>query len=126
MNTLRITKGKDVELFVNDEMLCFVTDFSAKEITDSYPISEFLSEAYVAELPLKTRYELAVTSLSHLDSSVFPNEPFELSVVLSDMKYVYKNCRLIKKQKDVNPDKPVSDRYVIVSTELRVMEVVYD
>lgn len=126
MNTLRITKGKDVELFVNDEMLCFVTDFSAKEITDSYPISEFLSEAYVTELPLKTRYELAVTSLSHLDSSVFPNEPFELSVVLSDMKYVYKNCRLIKKQKDVNPDKPVSDRYVIVSTELRVMEVVYD
>ncbi|MBQ8058007.1 MAG: hypothetical protein IJ275_06720 [Ruminococcus sp.] len=126
MNTLRVTRGKDVELFVNDEMLCFVTDFSAKEITDSYPISEFLSEAYVTELPLKTRYELAVTSLSHLDSSVFPNEPFELSVVLSDMKYVYKNCRLIKKQKDVNPDKPVSDRYVIVSTELKVMEVVYD
>ena len=126
MNTLRISKGKDVELFVDDELLCFVTDFSAKEICDSYPISEFLSDTYVDELPLKTKYELSITSLSHLDSKVFEAEPFELSVVLSDIKYVYKNCHLINKQEDINPNKPVSDRYTIVSTELEVLEVAYD
>lgn len=126
MNTLRVSKGKDVELFVNDELLCFVTDFSAKEISDSYPISEFLSDTYVDEIPLKTRYELTITSLSHLDAKVFDKDAFELSVVLSDIKYVYKNCRLINKLKDINPNKPVSDRYTIVSTELEVLEVAYD
>lgn len=126
MNTLRISKGKDVELFVDDELLCFVTDFSAKEICDSYPISEFLSDTYVDELPLKTRYELTVTSLGHLDAKVFDKDAFELSVVLSDIKYVYKNCHLINKQEDINPNKPVSDRYTIVSTELEVLEVAYD
>ncbi|MBQ7965095.1 MAG: hypothetical protein IJ331_03320 [Ruminococcus sp.] len=126
MNTLRISKGKDVELFVDDELLCFVTDFSAKEICDSYPISEFLSDTYVDELPLKTRYELNITSLSHLDAKVFDKDAFDLSVVLSDIKYVYKNCHLINKQEDINPNKPVSDRYTIVSTELEVLEVAYD
>lgn len=126
MNTLRITRGKDVTLSVNGDLLCFVTDFSAKEISESYPISEFLSDTYVTQLPLKKRYELTITALSHLDEKVFEKKAFELSVELSDQKYVYKNCSLIKKQKDVNSDKPIVDRYTIVATELEVMEVAYE
>ena len=126
MNTLRISKGKDVELSVDNELLCFVTDFSAKEINDSYPISEFLSDTYVDELPLKKRYELSITALSHLDSSVFDKDSFELSVTLKDSKYVYKNCHLKSKLKDINASKPIVDRYTIVATELEVMEVAYE
>lgn len=126
MNTLRVLKGKDVELAVNGESLCFVVEFSAKEIKDSYPITEFLSDTYVESVPLKPLYELNVTALSHLDSRVFEEDSFELSVMLSDQKYVYKNCSLTKKQKDVNEDKPIVDRYTITATQLEVTEVVYD
>lgn len=126
MNTLRVLKGKDVELAVDGESLCFVVDFSAKEIKDSYPITEFLSDTYVDNIPLKPRYELSVTALSHLDEKVFEKDSFELSVKLSDQKYVYKNCTLIKTQKDVNEDKPIVDRYTIAATQLEITEVAYD
>lgn len=126
MNTLRVLKGKDVELALNGELLCFVVDFSAKEMKDSYPITEFLSDTYVDNIVMKPRYELNITTLSHLDSRVFEKDGFELSVQLSDQKYVYKNCSLIKTQKDVNEDKPIVDRYTIIATQLEVTEVVYD
>ena len=126
MNTLRVLKGKDVELAVNGELLCFVIDFSAKEIKDSYPITEILSDTCVHNVPLTPRYELNVTALSHLDGRVFEQDCFELSVMLSEQKYVYKNCTLTKKQKDINEDKPIVDGYTITATQLEVMEVVYD
>lgn len=126
MNALRISKGKDIKLCVDDEQLCFVTDFSAKEISDSYPVSEILSDIYVAQLPLKKHYVICITALSHLDEKVFDKADFVLSVEIENTKYVYKNCVLKEKQKDVNGAKPIVTKYTLAASELETLEVVYE
>ena len=43
MTELRITRSSDIELYINDEKLFGVTDFSAKAKYESHPIRECLS-----------------------------------------------------------------------------------
>ncbi len=126
MNTLRISKGKDIKLSVNGELLCFVIDFSAKEISDSYPITEFLSDVYVDQLPLATHYEIVLTAYSHLDERLLEGGNFDLCVELDDIKCVYKNCTLTKKERDAKPHKEIVDRYHIRATHLIKTEVLYE
>ena len=71
MNALKITKSSDVKILVDDEALCFVTDFSAKENRDAYEIEEILADECVDVVNNKKDYTIVITAYSMLDGSVF-------------------------------------------------------
>ena len=122
MNVLKITKGSDVTIKVNDEELCFVKDFSAKENRGSYEIQEFLADECFDVVNEKKDYTITLIALSMMDSSVFDLAPFTLDVLCDDVCYRYINCILKGKERVINGSKPITDKYVINATGLRVIE----
>ncbi len=126
MNTLRILKGSDITICVDDVVLCFVTDFVAKESSDVYKIEEFLSEDEVDSIKLKDSYVLNITALTHLDSSVFDKDSFTITVDDGNTIYEYTNCRLKEKKRDILSSKPIVDKYTIVASQMRVLEGLRD
>lgn len=126
MNTLRILKGSDITICVDDVVLCFVTDFVAKESSDVYKIEEFLSEDEVDSIKLKDSYVLSITALTHLDSSVFDKDSFTITVDDGNTIYEYTNCRLKEKKRDILSSKPIVDKYTIVASQMRVLEGLRD
>ncbi len=126
MNTLRILRGSDITICVDDVVLCFVTDFVAKESRDVYKIEEFLSDEEFDTVPLKDSYVLSITALSHLDSSVFDKDGFTITVDDSSTIYEYTNCRLKEKKRDIASSKHIVDKYTIVASKMRVLEGLRD
>lgn len=122
MNTLRILRGTDISIYVDDSLLCFVTSFVAKESQDVYRIEEFLSDTAVDTVTMRKTYELTITALTHLDDSVFDKEKFTLSVRDHNAVYEYINCRLKSKKRDADSHKPIVDVYTIVATDMRTTE----
>lgn len=126
MNTLRILKGSDVTICVDDVVLCFVTDFVAQESRDVYKIEEFLSDDEFDTVTYKDSYVLSITALSHLDSSVFDKDSFTITVDDSNTVYEYSGCRLKEKKRDIESSKHIVDKYTIVATNMRVLEGLRD
>ncbi len=123
MNTLKITKGSDVKISINSEQVYFITDFTAKEVTDFYKIEEMLSGDVVDYLKMKSVYVITLKALSHFDSSVLKNDGFTLTVEDNSSVYQYFSCRLTKKERDIKPSKAITDMYTIIASQLKVTEV---
>ncbi len=123
MNTLRILKGEDINVYVDDELLCFVTSFVATESSDVYKIEEFLCDEAFDTIPLNKSYEITLKALSHLDGEVFEKQGFTLSVTDNNKKYEYLNCCLKSKEKEAMPQKPLTNKYMIVAAKMKVSEV---
>lgn len=126
MNTLRILKGKDIDISVDGEKLCFVTDFVAKKSSQFYKIEEFLCAQEVDGIKVKTSYELTLTALTHLDQSVFDKEKFTLCVSMPDNSYEYSPCHLKSVEHDVSASKPIVNRFTIIAENLSILEVSHD
>ena len=122
MNTLKITKSSDVKILVDDELLCFVMDFSAKENRDAYEIEEILADECVDVVNNKKDYTIVITAYSMLDGSVFEKSPFTLKAVCDSSVFEYYGCALVSFQRDINSSKPLTDRYVIRAKGMRVKE----
>ena len=122
MNVLKITKGSDVTIKVNDEELCFVTDFSAKENRGCYQIEEILSDECFDVVNEKKDYTITIMALSMMDGSVFESAPFTLDVLCDNSCYRYLSCALKEKERVVNGSKPLTDKYVITAKGLRVID----
>lgn len=121
MNILKITKSDDVMVFLNDEQLCFVTGFCAKEEADIYEIKEYLSDECVDVIKGRKNYIITINALSMLSDKVFNTEPFSLKVVCEKTSYVYDECVVKSKERLVNIKKPLTDKYVIISKNLKVI-----
>lgn len=126
MNTLRITKGRDIKLFANDEQLFFVTEFFAKEDLKHYEIKEFLSNDEVESVISDRKYILVIKALSLMNPKAFYNDDFTITACDNENVYEYSNCHLESKKREVLKDKPVHDTYTIVSSKLRIKEVCYE
>lgn len=126
MNTLKIVKGKDITLLVNSTPLCFVTEFTASELRENYPIREMLCADDVDNILLKKKYKITLTALSLFDSSVFCAEPFELTVSDDNNEYTYNGCTLVGITRDITGEKPVVDKYEIQAQGLKQREVLYE
>lgn len=122
MNTLRILKGKDITLSVDGTVLCFVTDFVAQESSDVYKIEEFLSDSEVDNINLQKSYVITITALTHLNQSVFDKESFTLRIDDSSTAYEYVNCRLKDKKREILSSKPITDKYTIIASDMKVLE----
>lgn len=123
MNTLRLLKGEDINIYIDEELLCFVTSFVAQESSDVYKIEEFLCDEAFDTVPLNKSYELSITALTHLDSEIFEKDGFILSVTDGNKRYEYLNCRLKSKVREALPQKPLTDKYTIIATKMNVAEV---
>ncbi len=122
MNTLRILKGKDITITVDDTVLCFVTDFVAKETSDVYNIEEILSDEYVDSINEKESYVLTITALTHLNEKLFEHEPFVLRVSDGENIYEYSGCVVKEKVRDASASKPIVDKYTVSATKMRELE----
>ena len=122
MNVLKVTKGSDVTIKVNDEELCFVTDFSAKENKKCYEIEEILCDECFDIVNEKSEHTITIMALSMMDGSRFDNSPFTLDVFVDGVCYRYLSCVLKEKVRDINGSKPLTDKYVITAKSLRVIE----
>ncbi len=120
MNIVRIVKGNDVKLSVDDKILCFVTDFTAKENVLCYEIKEFLNGENVDTINKKKAYTLCVKAFSYFDSSVFEKESFTLKVECDAFSYEYLFCNLKSCEKEVSQNKPLIYSYTIEAKEMRV------
>jgi len=123
MNTLRIVKGRDITLSVNSVPLCFVTEFSASQIRENYPIKEMLSADNVDDIILCQKYKIRMTALSLFDSSVFDMEPFTITVSDDSSEFVYSGCTLVGVTRDIAGEKPITDKYEIVADTMEQREV---
>ncbi len=119
MNTLKISKGTDVSIKVDFKEVYFIKDFSAKEIAEVYKIEEMLSDTEFDFVRQKKGYILNIVALSHFDSSVFERHGFTLTVNIGDSRYDYYDCYLKEKVRDINSDKPITDRYTIIAQSMR-------
>lgn len=126
MNTLRILKGKDITLSVDDTVLCFVTDFVAQESSDVYKIEEFLSDSEVDSINFKKSYVITITALTHLNQRVFDKENFTLRIDDGNTAYEYINCRLKDKKREILSSKPITDKYTIIASDMKVLEGLYE
>ena len=126
MNTLKILKGRDINLSVNSQPLSFVTEFSATEKSTTYPIKEMLSDEVVDHIIRDKKYKITLTALSLFDFSVFDSEPFSIVVSSDNVCYTYGGCRLLGVTHDVKAEKPITDRYEIEAQSLKLREVCYE
>jgi len=122
MNTLKITKGSDAKIYADDKLLFFVTDFTAQQTGQTYPIREFLREDNVDNIILDSKYEIKITALSHLQKSVFEEDDFCIAVCVDDVTYRYLSCTLVNHKRVINPSKPILDSYTIVADSLVVQK----
>ena len=71
MNTLRVLKGKDVELAVDGESLCFVVDFSAKDKEQKPYVMVVASRMGIKKLLLQLDEEMVENFKNRIPRKVF-------------------------------------------------------
>ena len=123
MNTLRILKGSDINIYVDDTLLCFVTQFEAMMQRDAYEIKEMLSENAVDYVNQSEGYVIYITAYTHLNAEVFEKDGFTLSVKGNGKMFNYSSCVLESVRKVANGDKPIVFKYTIKAKNLNVSEV---
>ena len=119
MTELRITRSSDIELYINDEKLFGVTDFSAKAKYESHPIRECLSGEPFAIVNGKITYELRMTVLSLFRFAVTEELGFDLKVVDDEVVYIYEDCAVDCRDREIKAGKAVVDTFVITAKSMR-------
>lgn len=122
MNTLKIRKGEDIKLAVDDTQLFFVTGFSAVQRSDEYDIKEYLCDTPVESIMRNKKYNITITAYSHLDRSVFEKESFSIFVDDNENVVEYCGCKLKEVCTDVFASKPVINRFVITACDMRALK----
>jgi len=118
MTELRITRGSDIELYADGELLFGVTDFRAVSTGSSREIHEYLCSQPVVIVNSAEKHELTLSVLSLFNYNVFDNTGFTLSVVDGDTAYDYEGCSAVRCERRIQADKNVSDRYTLIATKL--------
>lgn len=119
MNEFRITRSKDIELFIGGEQLFGVTDFQSKATYESHPIREYLSGEAFAIVNGKMTYEIKMSVLSLFHFDVIDESGFCLSVVDSETVYVYEGCTVTDLERRINAGKNVVDTFSITAKSMR-------
>lgn len=119
MNELRITRSRDIELYIGDEQLFGVTDFSSKSAYENYPIREYLSGEPVAVVNGKQDIEIRLSVLSLFRYAVLDEDGFDIRVVDGDTVYHYEDCAVVCRERRIQAGKNVVDAFVIKAADMR-------
>ena len=101
MNDLKIVRGTDVTLLIDDEPLFGMTDFHAEMKAKNHRIYEYLSDKPVATVAGSPGFTIRLSVMT-LFCDQFPrNRSFSLTVRMDGMEYVYEGCRLVSTSSEV-------------------------
>ena len=123
MSELRIIRGKDIVLFLDDEPLFGVTEFSATEKRVYHQVRECMRSAAVKHVPQEAHYQLKVKALNVFDGQIPEDELFTLSVRFEDEEYVYENCRLTECVYGAKGAENAESIYTLEADSMRWQEV---
>lgn len=113
MTDLTITRGRDMELYLDDEPLCGVTHFKAQSRYQHHEVYEYLSAQPVAKLKGGESHQLELTVLSLFGGAIPGDRSFSIRVVDGAEEYVYEDCVVTGYERDIRGDKPVTDGYTL-------------
>lgn len=122
MNTLRITRGEDIELYADGELLCGVTDFSVREEKNYHEVYEYLREEPCERIATDSRYTIEMSILSMFHYEVLSADSFTISVIDGDTEYLYSGCRLQEHGRDIKARRRLTDRYIITADKMSERE----
>ena len=118
MNELRITRGRDILLYCNDEPLYGVTHFTAVSRCEQHAVVEYLSGEPVALLNAGERHELNVKMLSLFSPSGLDEDGFSITVRDGGTEYCYEGCVVTRRERDAQGGKTVTDSYTIAAEKM--------
>ena len=113
MTELRLTRSKDIVLYLNGEELYGVVGFRAISKSESREIHEYLSGEPYAVMKGKTVHEIRMSVLSLFSSFIMDEDGFTLTAVDGDARYDYSGCSVICRETEIKPGANVSVGYVI-------------
>lgn len=119
MTEFRITRSRDIELYVDDEQLFGVTEFRSRSLYESHKIREYLCGEPHAVVNGKTEYELRLSVLSLFRYAILDDADFSLRVVDEENDYIYDGCAVIRHDRCITAGKNVVDEYVIAAKSMR-------
>ncbi|MBQ3264322.1 MAG: hypothetical protein IJH07_00960 [Ruminococcus sp.] len=119
MNELRIVRGTDVKLYVDQTPLFGVTAFSAVQKPLYHEVYEYLSAKPCERISQGTRYELTLSVMALFDKQLPSQSVFTLSVVDSDTTYYYEGCRVIKQKTAVKGSENAAEVFTLVADSMR-------
>ena len=118
MTELRITRGRDIQLFCNDEPLYGVTHFSAVSRYEKHEVGEYLSGEPIAVLNAGETHELSLKVLSLFSPFPARESGFTITAADGDSEYRYEDCIVTRCERDARGDKTVTDSYTITARKM--------
>ncbi len=118
MNYIKISKGKEAQLLINDKELCGVYDLLCEQKYTRYDILEFLNEEPFDSVNQKSEYYITLSVLSDFVFSEAEEENFELELKSNGLIYKFSGCNVIDIKKSVPSDKYICDTYKIKAKAL--------
>ena len=105
MSELRVVRGRDIRLFVNNDPLFGVISFFAKENRSYHAVREFLSSSPVEMVPQSAEYELKLRTMTLFGEQLPSDRAFTLSLVEDGEEFSYSGCRLIRTEQEADGGK---------------------
>lgn len=118
MNYIKIEKGKEAQILINDKELCGVYDLLCEQKYTRYDILEFLNEEPCDSVNQRSEYYITLLILSGFDSDELEAENFELELKSCGVIYKFSGCNVTDIKKSVPSDKYICDTYKIKAKAL--------
>lgn len=113
MNEMTVTRGRDIEVYLDGDLLYGLTHLRAKSRYRRRELYEYLSGEPWGCVPDGESHEIELKVLSLFGGEIPMGESFSLCIVDGDDEYVYDGCTVAQCDKDIRGDKNVTDSYLI-------------
>ncbi|MBQ3329831.1 MAG: hypothetical protein IJG87_01475 [Ruminococcus sp.] len=118
MNELRIIRGTDVSLYINDAPLFGVIAFSAEEKPLFHEVYEYLCVKPCERIPQGTEYHILIGMMSLFDHQLPADEAFTLRVIDGNVAYCYKNCRVTDRRTKAEGNRMATQEFAIKADQM--------
>ena len=119
MNELRIVRGTDVKLYMNDTPLFGVTSFSAVQKNSTYDVYEYLSAEPCEHVPQGSRYEIKLSMMALFDGQLSADNSFTLRVTDGNTEYRYENCRVTERKTELKGNAKAVEGFTLEADRMR-------
>ena len=126
MTELTITRGRDVALYLDEEMLFGVMKLHAQSRYQRHEIREYLTDKSHACVPAGESHIISLTVLSLFREAIPAQGSFVLRVIDDGTEYRYENCCVTEHERSIAEDQPVTDTYTIRSDQMTKRRITHD
>lgn len=115
MSELRVVRGRDIRMFVNNDTLFGVISFSAKEMRSYHAVREFLSASPVDMVPQGEEYELKLKTMTLFGDQLPSAATFKLRLIEDGEEFTYSGCRVTQTDQEADGGKIAGQVYIITA-----------